>query len=113
MKYSAKLILATFNSSKSGKSLIKIEGDTMFVVNSNVAAMCKSGEISEVEFAEGTPLMDQADPSKVAFKTMQVKDFTESALNRIEQAKRFVDAAEGVDQDKFKAAIALAKDLKF
>lgn len=113
MKILGKVILATFNTSKSGKSLIRIDGDTMIVVNSNIGEMIKRGEVEEVEFQAGADLMDQADPNKVAFKTMNVKDFTQSALSKLQNANALCAAFDGVDQDKVTKALALAAQIKF
>lgn len=111
MKKSSKLILATFNTSASGKSLIHIDGDTMYVVNSNVAEMLRKGEIDEVTFAAGADLMDRNEPTKVAFKTMQVTDFTESAATRLQRASAIVTAYDAIDTDKLTKALELAKTI--
>lgn len=113
MKLTAKVILATFNTSKSGKSLIRIEGDTMIIVNATVADMCRKGEIDEVTFTDGQPLMDQADPNKVVFNTKNVSDFKESAIARLQQANALCLAYDGVDEEKVSKAIALAGQIKF
>jgi len=105
MKLSSKIILATFNTSKSGKSFIRIDGDTMLVVNSNIATMIKAGEVEEVEFQAGSDLMDKADPTKVAFKTMQVKDFTTSRIHQLHEANKLIKAIKAFNDNRYKAAM--------
>jgi hypothetical protein len=113
MKYSAKQIIVLFNKSKSGKSYINVSGDVMTIVPATVYDMCKNGEIEEVEVEAGEPLMDETDNTKVVFNTMKVKSFSESALAKLEKAKRFMIAAEGFDSAKFTEIMKMADAITF
>ncbi len=113
MKYSAKQVIVLFNKSTSGKSVINVSGDIMSIIPTTVYDMCKSGEIDEVEMEEGGDLLDRSDPTKVSFKTMKVKSFTESALAKLEKAKRFMVAADGFDSAKFTEIMATANAIQF
>lgn len=111
MKYSAKQLLVLFNASKSGKSMINVSGDTMSVVPVAVYNMAKAGEIDEIEMEAGDDLKNE--DGTVAFKTMKVKTFTESALAKLEKAKRFMVAADGFDSAKFTEIMATANAIQF
>lgn len=102
MKYSAKFILAMFNRSKSGKSWIYVDGDTMYVISDAVYNMIKNGDLVEVEFASGGDLNNE--DGTLAFHTMKVKDWTESLASRAQAANKVIAAAESFDQAKYDAA---------
>lgn len=102
MKYGAKFIIAMFNKSKSGKSWIYVDNQTMYVISDSVYNMVKNGEITEIEFAAGGELKN--DDGSLAFNTMKVKDWTESLASRAAAANKVIEAAESFDQAKYDAA---------
>ncbi len=109
MKKSAKVIIALFNKSKSGKSMISVEDKTMFIVSDQVFQMCNAGIIGEVTFAAGGDLLNE--DGSVAFQTMRVSDFTETAIAKLRSANAFIQEAEAFDDARYKAAMEKAKAL--
>lgn len=105
MKYSAKFILAMFNKSKSGKSWIYVDGKTMYIISNAVYNMIVANNVTEVEFAKGEDLMDEADPTKLVFSTMKVKDWTESVTAKLAAKSAEIEAIEQFDQDRYAAAM--------
>lgn len=98
-----------FNASKSGKSYIYVDGNKMYVISVTVYNMVKSGQISEVEFAEGGDLKN--DDGTLAFNTMKVKDWTESVTAKLSRVTAEIEAIEAFDADRYAAAQEKLKGL--
>lgn len=107
-KKSSAEVIALFNASTSGKSFIKVEGDTMFMVSKAVHNMCVEGKIKDIEFVAGQDLMDRDDATKVAFKTMNVKGFTPSATSVMAEKAALCVAYSNIDESILEKAQALA-----
>lgn len=108
MKISARIIAIRANKSKSGRSFVLVTDGKMLVISETVFNKCVAGEINEVEF-EANGEVTLADGTNMP--SYAVKDYTDSAMGKLKLGQQLAAYAEGVDQAKVAAALALANTI--